>query len=165
MAILKSVPRAKTGPSTVSKPTHLLNKKVEIKKLVVNPIQLDDDPEITVEEAIGANELTVIDSLTGNPTPDETILGCIAVAAPFMVVQHYKYRTKLMPGTLKRGSAVKVSLSLIMAENRAILTSRERDLIRSVPDTELNSTMPGKVRVVGSNVELSKIKKASKKKK
>lgn len=187
MALLQSAAKPKTASKTTfakcSAPA--LSKRAEDKKpaapLRVPPAAVDspfnhpnhpNDPSHPthsnlpdlLEPSIGPSELAVIDSLTGNPLGDETVVGCIAVAAPFMVLQHYKYRVKLMPGTLKRGSAVKTSLALIFAENKTTLTPRERELIRSVPDTDLNSTMPGKVRVVGSSVELSKIKRASKKK-
>lgn len=79
-----------------------------------------------------------------------------------MVMQHYKYRVKLLPGNLKRGTAAKTALSLIFAENKGTITQHERNLLKSIPEVELNSTMPGKVRISGSGVELSKVKKALK---
>lgn len=118
-----------------------------------------------VDMVIGPSELSVIDCLTGQPTENDTLTGAIAVSAPFLVLQHYKYRVKLMPGTLKRGTAAKTSLSLIFSENRTSMSSRDKELIRSVPDTELNTTMPSKVRIAASGVELSKIKRSSAKSK
>lgn len=122
-------------------------------------------PATNEEDPIGPSELSVIDCLTGRPAEQDVLTGAIAVAAPFMVTQHYKYRVKLMPGNLKRGSAAKTCLSLIFSEHRASMTVRERELIRAVPDTELNTTMPSKVRIAASGVELSKVKRASKQKK
>jgi predicted ribosome quality control (RQC) complex YloA/Tae2 family protein len=120
--------------------------------------------DLNDEELPGMGELSVIDCLTGTPTSTDTITGAIAVAAPFMVMQHYTYRVKLLPGNLKRGSAAKTALSLIFSEKKSSMSQQERNTIRSIPDAELNSTMPGKVRISGSGVEMSKIKKAMKKK-
>lgn len=117
------------------------------------------------EEGTDLGELAVIDSLTGSPSSTDIYTGVLAVAAPFMVMQHYKYRVKLLPGNLKRGTAAKTALSLILAESKNSITEVERNLIRSAPDAQLNSTMPAKVRIAGSGVELSKIKKAKKNKK
>lgn len=131
----------------------------------VSKAVLEGNSDMTEEDAVGMGELEYIDSLVGNPTPDENIIGIIATAAPFMVMQHYKYRVKLLPGNLKRGGAAKTAVALMLSENKATITQRDRDLIRSVTDTELNSTMPGKVRLAASGIELSKVKKAQKKKK
>jgi predicted ribosome quality control (RQC) complex YloA/Tae2 family protein len=135
--------------------------KVAVVKKAPATVIVEDD---TVEEELpGIGELGYIDSIVGNPGPEEIVSGIIAAAAPFSVMQHYKYRVKLLPGTLKRGTAAKTAVSLMLSENRSLGTPRERDFIRSVTDTELNSTIPGRVRISGSGVELSKVKKSLKK--
>ncbi|PJF18364.1 hypothetical protein PSACC_01818 [Paramicrosporidium saccamoebae] len=142
-----------------------LPKPVKLAPAKKTPAKITVEDDTLEEELPGIGELGYIDSIVGNPVPEEVTLGIIAAAAPFSVMQHYKYRVKLLPGNLKRGTAAKTAVSLMLSENKSLGTPRERDLIRSVTDTELNSTIPGKVRISGSGVELSKVKKSLKKKK
>lgn len=115
------------------------------------------------DEILGLNELSVVDSLTGSLSPEDVPINALCVAAPFVVTQHYRFRVKLLPGTLKRGAAAKTSMALMLSENKASMSVIERDLLKSIPDSELNMTMPGKVRIAASGVEISKVRKAFKK--
>ena len=137
--------------------------KVAAQTRTKKPPQASSAP-VDDEDVPGLGELSFIDALTGSPGPTDVVVNAITVAAPFMVMQHYKYRVKLLPGSLKRGTAAKTALSLICSETRSTMSQPERDTIRAITEAELNSTMPGKVRISGSGVELSKVKRATKKK-
>ena len=55
-----------------------------------------------LEENEAAN-LSILDSVTPNPLPEDIIHFAIPVCAPYTALQKYKYKVKLTPGTLKRG--------------------------------------------------------------
>jgi predicted ribosome quality control (RQC) complex YloA/Tae2 family protein len=70
--------------------------------------------------------LTQLDELTGIPRPEDVILYAVPVCAPYHVVSHYKYKVKLVPGTLKKGKAFKQSVELLTGWN-AVATSGGRN--------------------------------------
>jgi hypothetical protein len=125
----------------------------------------DYDPETAAAEAA---DLSWIPALVGTPTPDDEILGAIAVCAPWGALGRYKYKVKLQPGAVKKGKAVKEILGRWVhetttgkvkkdhAEDAGIpradaekLRAREGELIKGWKDTEIINTMPvGKVRIM-----------------
>ncbi|CEG84017.1 hypothetical protein RMATCC62417_17873 [Rhizopus microsporus] len=70
--------------------------------------QLLKEENITMLEADEIANLSALDSLTGNPLPEDILHFAIPVCAPYPAIQKYKYKVKLTPGSLKRGK-VKVS--------------------------------------------------------
>jgi len=125
----------------------------------------DYDPETAAAEAA---DLSWIPALVGTPTPDDEILGAIAVCAPWGALGRYKYKVKLQPGSVKKGKAVKEIIGRWVhetttgkvkkdyAEDAGIpradaekLRVREGELIKGWKDTEIINTMPvGKVRIM-----------------
>ncbi|KAJ5684543.1 uncharacterized protein N7477_000888 [Penicillium maclennaniae] len=125
----------------------------------------DYDPETAAAEAA---DLSWIPALVGTPTPDDEILGAIAVCAPWGALGRYKYKVKLQPGTVKKGKAVKEIIGRWVhetttgkvkkdhAEDAGIpraeaekLRAREGELIKGWKDTEIINSMPvGKVRIM-----------------
>ena len=60
----------------------------------------DDIHEIGEEEK---EKLIDVDYLTGNPLPNDILLYAVPVCGPYNAVQSYKYRVKIIPGSLKKG--------------------------------------------------------------
>lgn len=60
----------------------------------------DDINEIGEEEKEKLND---VDYLTGIPLPNDILLYAVPVCAPYNAVQSYKYRVKIIPGTVKKG--------------------------------------------------------------
>jgi predicted ribosome quality control (RQC) complex YloA/Tae2 family protein len=48
---------------------------------------------------------TNLDNLTGQPLPSDKIIACVPVCAPWIALQKYQYKIKILPGSLKRGKA------------------------------------------------------------
>ncbi|KAI8983879.1 fibronectin-binding protein A N-terminus-domain-containing protein [Pilobolus umbonatus] len=119
--------------------------------------QMLKEENITMLEADEVANLSVLDSFTPNPLPEDIIHFAIPVCAPYVAIQKYKYKVKLTPGTLKRGKAVKQAHSVFL--NLQDATSREKELIKSVPDMEAINTMMSKVKVSAHNLEAIKRKK------
>ena len=47
-------------------------------------------------------KLSVLDSLTGCPRPEDTLLFAVPVCGPYTALQNYKYKVKLIPGIYAR---------------------------------------------------------------
>ena len=63
----------------------------------------EDIHEIGEEERERLNEL---DFLTGNPLPIDILSYAVPVCGPYNAVQSYKYRVKVIPGTVKKGKGI-----------------------------------------------------------
>ncbi|XP_073206323.1 ribosome quality control complex subunit NEMF isoform X2 [Lepidochelys kempii] len=87
----------------------------------------------------------LLNSLTGQPHSEDILLFAIPICAPYTTMTNYKYKVKLTPGTQKKGKAAKTALHNFMHYKEA--TTREKDLFRSVKDTDLSRNIPGKVKV------------------
>lgn len=124
--------------------------------------QMLKEENITMLEADEIANLSILDSLTANPLPEDILHFAIPVCAPYAAIQKYKYKVKLTPGSLKRGKAVKQAQSVFFNLNDA--TAREKELIKSVPEMEGINTMMGKVKVSAPNLEASKRKKGGNRK-
>ncbi|TPX46340.1 hypothetical protein SeMB42_g03741 [Synchytrium endobioticum] len=100
------------------------------------------DDEQKLEEDVSMNYL---DSLTGNPHEDDTVLFAMPVCAPFSALIKYKFRVKLVPGSLKKGKAAKSALEAFVK----MATPVEKELIRRIPETESVQTMMAKCKLMG----------------
>uniref|UniRef100_A0A8B9I7Y5 Ribosome quality control complex subunit NEMF n=1 Tax=Anser brachyrhynchus TaxID=132585 RepID=A0A8B9I7Y5_9AVES len=94
--------------------------------------------------------VALLDSLTGQPHPEDVLLFAVPICAPYTAMTNYKYKVKLTPGTQKKGKAAKIALHNFMQSKEA--TAREKDLFRSVKDTDLSRNIPGKVKVSAPNL-------------
>ncbi|KAI4903712.1 hypothetical protein NFI96_030768 [Prochilodus magdalenae] len=112
----------------------------------------DLDPENPGTEE-GENFL---DSLTGQPHSDDVLLFAVPVCAPYTALSNYKHKVKLTPGTQKKGKAARTAVfSFIRGKETS---TREKDLFRSIKDTDLSRNMPGKVKMSAPNLLAAKKK-------
>ncbi|XP_054256097.1 ribosome quality control complex subunit NEMF isoform X2 [Indicator indicator] len=103
-----------------------------------------DEKEEQDQDQPGEGE-ALLDSLTGQPHPEDILLFAVPICAPYTAMTNYKYKVKLTPGTQKKGKAAKIALHNFMQSKEA--SAREKDLFRSVKDTDLSRNIPGKVKV------------------
>ena len=102
--------------------------------------------ELTAEER-GA--LDLLDGLTGQPRQGDVLTWVIPVCAPYGALSNYKFRVKVTPGALKKGKAVRQAVELFLGSSSSGgpsatgTAARERELTKSLGDTELISVMPG----------------------
>uniref|UniRef100_A0A8C1KFX9 Ribosome quality control complex subunit NEMF n=1 Tax=Cyprinus carpio TaxID=7962 RepID=A0A8C1KFX9_CYPCA len=108
------------------------------------------DPDVKVD---GEN---ILDSLTGLPHLDDVLMFAVPVCAPYMALSNYKYKVKLTPGTQKKGKAARTAVLSFMRGKDT--SAREKDLFRSIKDTDLSRNMPGKVKVSAPNLLAAKKK-------
>nr|XP_033807230.1 nuclear export mediator factor NEMF isoform X2 [Geotrypetes seraphini] len=117
--------------------------------------QQDEKDEQDQDQA-AEDEQSLLDSLTGQPHADDVLLFSVPVCAPYTAMTNYKYKVKLTPGTQKKGKAAKTALNSFMHSKDA--STREKDLFRSVKDTDLSRNIPGKVKVSAPNLQATKKK-------
>lgn len=144
--------------------------------------RLLQEENIRMLEPEETENLTILDGLTGKPVPTDILQFAVPVCAPYGALQKYKYKVKLIPGSLKKGKAVKsvVSYFLNMSEGQvssesetrtvnglsgqelqeaeAALEARERELIKMIKEEEAINVMIGKTKVSAPGVESSKKK-------
>ncbi|XP_076982933.1 ribosome quality control complex subunit NEMF isoform X2 [Tamandua tetradactyla] len=118
----------------------------------VQDVAVDDPHDDKEEQDLDqqGHEENLFDSLTGQPHPEDVLLFAIPICAPYTTMTNYKYKVKLTPGVQKKGKAAKTALNSFMHSKEA--TAREKDLFRSVKDTDLSRNIPGKVKVSAPNL-------------
>lgn len=138
----------KSVPKTVAAPPPLS---------VANRGDADSGDEADEQDADGGvlADVNMLDSLTGQPLPEDELLFAVPVVAPYNALVNYKYKVKLTPGTGKRGKAARTAVNVFLKERTA--SQREKDLLRSVKDQDLSRNLPGKVKL--SAPQLQKLKK------
>ncbi|XP_061854408.1 ribosome quality control complex subunit NEMF isoform X2 [Colius striatus] len=116
-----------------------------------------DEKEEPEQDQPGAEEgEALLGSLTGQPHPEDVLLFAVPICAPYTAMANYKYKVKLTPGTQKKGKAAKIALHNFMQSKEA--SAREKDLFRSVKDTDLSRNIPGKVKVSAPHLLVRKKK-------
>lgn len=122
---------------------------------------LDEDEGDEEDDSVQlADDINIINSLTAIPMAEDEILYAVPVCAPYTTMTNYRYKVKLTPGPGKKGKATKQAVSHFMADRDS--STRDKDLLRAVRDTDLSRNLPGKVKVSAPN--MSKTKAKSKKK-
>ncbi|NXF40356.1 NEMF factor, partial [Nyctibius bracteatus] len=115
------------------------------------PEEQQDEKEEQDQDQAGVEEgQALLDSLTGQPHPEDILLFAVPICAPYTAMTSYKYKVKLTPGTQKKGKAAKIALHNFMQSKEA--TAREKDLFRSVKVSSFSTVsctknIPGKVKV------------------
>jgi hypothetical protein len=74
-------------------------------------------------------------------------------------MSNYKFKVKLVPGTLKKGKAARAAVDALTRGGG--VAPRERELMRAVPETDLVAAMVGTVKI--SLPGLQKLQQESKK--
>uniref|UniRef100_G3SSD6 Ribosome quality control complex subunit NEMF n=1 Tax=Loxodonta africana TaxID=9785 RepID=G3SSD6_LOXAF len=150
MPVKKQPQKPRGGPrvDSIKKETPSLEVLIpEFKDLAVDDPHDDKDEQDLDQQG---NEENLFDSLTGQPHPEDILLFAIPICAPYTTMANYKYKVKLTPGVQKKGKAAKTALNSFMHSKEA--TAREKDLFRSVKDTDLSRNIPGKVKVSAPNL-------------
>uniref|UniRef100_A0A8C5J4D7 Nuclear export mediator factor n=1 Tax=Junco hyemalis TaxID=40217 RepID=A0A8C5J4D7_JUNHY len=125
----------------------------EAQETGLDELQEDKGP---VQLCVSQESEALLDSLTGQPHPEDILLFAVPICAPYTAMTNYKYKVKLTPGTQKKGKAAKIALHNFMQSKEA--SAREKDLFRSVKDTDLSRNIPGKVKVSAPHLQNMKRK-------
>uniref|UniRef100_A0A4W3J8I7 Ribosome quality control complex subunit NEMF n=1 Tax=Callorhinchus milii TaxID=7868 RepID=A0A4W3J8I7_CALMI len=121
----------------------------KLKKIKEKYKDQDEEDRELMMKLLGEGQ-NLLNSLTGQPHLEDVLLFAVPLCAPYTAMTNYKYKVKLTPGTQKKGKAAKTALHSFMHSKDS--TSREKDLFRSVKDTDLSRNIPGKVKVSAPNL-------------
>uniref|UniRef100_A0A8C1TW71 Ribosome quality control complex subunit NEMF n=1 Tax=Cyprinus carpio TaxID=7962 RepID=A0A8C1TW71_CYPCA len=151
--------KGKMKEAAVKKPQPHQKEVVKPKAEIIS--QKNEDAEAAEDPAGGDPDVKVdgeniLDSLTGLPHLDDVLMFAVPVCAPYMALSNYKYKVKLTPGTQKKGKAARTAVLSFMRGKDT--SAREKDLFRSIKDTDLSRNMPGKVKVSAPNLLAAKKK-------
>ncbi|MBZ3876663.1 Nuclear export mediator factor NEMF [Sciurus carolinensis] len=149
---VKKQPQKPRGGPRVSESIKKDTPSLEVLTHELQDLAVDDPHDDKEEQDLDqqGTEENLFDSLTGQPHPEDVILFAIPICAPYTTMTNYKYKVKLTPGVQKKGKAAKTALNSFMHSKEA--TAREKDLFRSVKDTDLSRNIPGKVKVSAPNL-------------
>lgn len=103
-----------------------------------------DDAEIH-EEQSRSEQQCLLDSFTGIPHSDDILSYAIAVCAPYSTLNGYKYKVKLVPGSLSKGKSVKSSTNSFIQMKNA--TMQEIRLIKQISEEEAQRCMLNHVKI------------------
>ncbi|CAF4458371.1 unnamed protein product, partial [Rotaria sp. Silwood2] len=112
----------------------------------------EDEGEQQEDEEEKAKRLSedarLLSTLTGQPTADDPLTNVIGVCAPWITLNNYKYKVKVLPGGLgKKGKNVQAALKFFGMDRTS--SQLEKDLIKTVKDQEVTRNLPsGKVKFV-----------------
>ncbi|XP_053291133.1 ribosome quality control complex subunit NEMF [Pleuronectes platessa] len=121
------------------------------------PAEQEDKEDEADQDNPGAEEAeNLLTSLSGQPHPEDVLLFAVPVCAPYTALSNYKHKVKLTPGSQKKGKAARTAVLSFMKAKEA--STREKDLFRSVKDSDLFRNMPGKVKVSAPNLLAAKKK-------
>lgn len=164
LELLGSAGKTKSGAKTETKPKAKVESDVVDKKQKVkNEPKLKEQDEIVAEEDEESVEFIAADYFTFTPEEENQYLFVIPVCFPTSALSSARYRIKLVPGSLKKGKAVKSVLSLLTNPS-SCPNQQWRDLMRAVPENEMITVMPAKVALGVSVHETNKLKSPKKKK-
>lgn len=77
----------------------------EEEKAEIAALLAEEKVELLPEEEL--LKLRELDSLTGIPREGDVLLHALPVCAPYTVLQGYKFKVKLTPGTQRKGRAAR----------------------------------------------------------
>ncbi|XP_070834821.1 ribosome quality control complex subunit NEMF [Chaetodon trifascialis] len=121
------------------------------------PAEQEEKEDDVDQDNPGAEEAeNLLSSLTGQPHPEDVLLFAVPVCAPYTALSNYKHKVKLTPGSQKKGKAARTAVFSFMKAKET--STREKDLFRSVKDTDLSRNVPGKVKVSAPNLLAAKKK-------
>uniref|UniRef100_A0A8B9ZH68 Ribosome quality control complex subunit NEMF n=1 Tax=Anas platyrhynchos TaxID=8839 RepID=A0A8B9ZH68_ANAPL len=106
------------------------------KEMLPGGVLLHESQDPALEEQ---RPVALLDSLTGQPHPEDILLFAVPICAPYTAMTNYK-----------GACSAKIALHNFMQSKEA--TAREKDLFRSVKDTDLSRNIPGKVKVSAPNL-------------
>ncbi|KAL2789971.1 nuclear export mediator factor NEMF isoform 2 [Daubentonia madagascariensis] len=149
---VKKQPQKPRGGQRISDSIKKETLSLEVVTHELQDLAVDDPHDDKEEQDLDqqGNEENLFDSLTGQPHSEDILLFAIPICAPYTTMTNYKYKVKLTPGVQKKGKAAKTALNSFMHSKEA--TAREKDLFRSVKDTDLSRNIPGKVKVSAPNL-------------
>ena len=124
----------------------------------IQQILIDEDITIMPE----SQDISELDKLTGQPGRKDGLLFGIPMLAPYSTIQSYKYKVKIMPGTMKRGRVQKTIKDLFMKNAKE--SKVETQMIKSINDQDMTMVLVNNCKVAAAGLtQIQQQAKANKK--
>lgn len=123
----------------------LINQSRNSKKQEYQNSDDEIDADMTEDNLRQSEDAKILNSLTGCPMSEDTLLFAVPVCAPYFAMQNYKFKVKIIPGSSKRGKAAKSALNIFINDKN--ITARERNLLKSTKEQDICRNIPGKVKL------------------
>ncbi len=104
--------------------------------------------EEKIQLAEAQMESDELETLTGNPKPDDELLYAMWVCAPWTALQGYKYKVKVVPGPAGKKSKVAAQCVSMFTKQAEATSAREADLIKAIPEEEILHLLPPNSRLL-----------------
>lgn len=98
------------------------------KKSKAEYVEIDEKEDDQVQDDYNFEDLTAI------PTGEDTLYEVMTICAPYMTLKDYRYKVKLVPGILKRGKILKMTIDSFKATKE--VNEKEKELIKYIPEKE-----------------------------
>uniref|UniRef100_A0A5K3F203 NFACT-C domain-containing protein n=1 Tax=Mesocestoides corti TaxID=53468 RepID=A0A5K3F203_MESCO len=90
-------------------------------------------------------EESPLETLTGQPVDEDTLLFALPFCAPYSALAKYKYKAKLIPGTQKRGKITKLAIQHFSQDKAA--SQLEKQLIQCLREEDVCRVLPGPAKI------------------
>lgn len=87
-------------------------------------------------ESIEAADMSMLPCLVGSPKVEDELLGAFPICAPWTALTTFKYKTKIQPGPLKRGKAVKEMIGRWVSSSELAVKSANKQTKEKSNDKE-----------------------------
>lgn len=129
---------------------------------------LMDDEGVIELEKLEVDTTAAMNLLTAVPLENDNVEFALPICAPLSALSQYRYRIKMMPGSMKRGKAYRAAVVLFQkqAERELSQYKKERDAIRIAPESDGIQCMLGNVKIMAPGLAdaqktISKAKKGA----
>jgi hypothetical protein len=116
--------------------------KAEEKERMTTMQDPEESAEIVEEEL---EKLSELDTLTGQPRAEDSLLFAVPVCGPYAAMHKYKFKCKVAPGTMKKGKSVGAAVSSIFQTES--MTQGEKELLRGCSHDEMVHVMISNAKV------------------
>ncbi|VDK37675.1 unnamed protein product [Taenia asiatica] len=107
---------------------------------------LKDDPATTL------GEVSMLETLTGQPVVEDSLLFALPFCAPFSALQKLKYKAKLLPGVQKKGEITRMAIRHFTMDKEA--SDLEKQLIQAIREEDVCRVLPGSAKIAFSDAAL-----------
>ncbi|KAL5967254.1 hypothetical protein TSMEX_005021 [Taenia solium] len=107
---------------------------------------LQDDPATTL------GEVSMLETLTGQPVVEDSLLFALPFCAPFSALQKFKYKAKLLPGVQKKGEITRMAIRHFTMDKEA--SDLEKQLIQAIREEDVCRVLPGSAKIAFSDAAL-----------
>ncbi|VDM35215.1 unnamed protein product [Hydatigera taeniaeformis] len=120
----------------------------------------EDDGKVDFAGSLG--DVSLLETLTGQPLAEDTLLFALPFCAPFSALQKFKYKAKLVPGVQKKGESkccVKILLMFMFffrVVTRVAIhhftmdkeaSDLEKQLIQAIREEDICRVLPGSAKI------------------